>query len=305
MADIRLFAKHFERFSWVSENVGERELIGSGVFKGFTDVKGFASDVEVLTSVGWLGFADVKNVLLGERELFDRMVVEYNHFVAVNGSGEGFPFDDFVYVPLLVASVAPYDFVVPVEGKVSDGVSEGGRVVFVQPSGFSEWVYGRSLVEVKLRGLDFSGSMYADVVAKRRWREGYGFVSLNDVYNNRYGGYFYLMLNRFNVDVGGGFVPQLGEVLNGFTPHMVVGSDVFVSGRGAEVVPVKNTSLVKRFNDRVFNVSVEPYHSVIVRKGRERRVDGSLSVRPLLGKPVVVGDSVDKNVLLSVSGRRK
>lgn len=296
MADISMFGQHFANFGWVKEDVAQRETVGVGVFSGYTDVRGFADYMEVLTSVGWVSFSVLKDILIGEERLYQKFETDLAHHLATGGSRNTFPVSEYVYTPLLVASVSPYSF--KFDGKVSEGVGSGGRVVFVQPTGFSEWVYERPAVSVKMRGLDFVGSVYGDVVAKKRWREEYGFVSLDALNSNRYGGYYYTLLNRFSKDVGGGFVPSLGNVLDGFVPLMKVASDVYVSGRGAVVNPVDNVSTVKEYSGSMFNVIVEPYHTVIVRRERERRVDGSVGNRPLSGKPVVVGDGFDKNVFV-------
>lgn len=286
MADIRLFGSHFEGFRFIDDNVAERPLHVDGKVKGNVDVKGFPKDTEVLTSRGWVAFPVLGEWLRAEYDLWERFVGGFNYHKALGLGVDSFPVNDFVYDPVLVASVSPYDF--SEEGKVS----LGGKVVFVQPSGFACWWYNKPVARIKMRGIDLRFTQYADVVARKRWKGGYGFVSMNDVVANRYGGYFYLMLNRFSRDIGGGFNPNIiGGVLDGFKPLQILETQLSVVGRGAEVVPADYVTRYNGFVGEMFNVFVEPFHNVIVRKEKDRLVDGSFTKRAHSGKPTVVGDA--------------
>jgi hypothetical protein len=346
LTDVGLFGKQWSQFVFTDEDFTER--VDVGVNSGLVRAKGVTSDMEVLTSRGWLLFPEVRDILLDEREQF----ISFNSLVAgaksLGVSGGGVDLEGarnrFNYEPLLVASVSPYQF--DEVGKKRLGQS--GRLVFVQPSGFHQWLYARSVVRVKMRGIDARMTPFLDVVAKRKYRPGYGFVKANDMYENRYGEYFYLGLNKFSRSIGetftpgkahimdvkvldwwedslrkafggsssvgrrnilegfvnrvrvdttnsfranSGLVPGLDDVVSSFLPNVVVPTEVFVEGRGAEIVPADYVTRYSGYNDFVFNVTVEPYHTIVVRKHKPDE-----SERKWVGKPFVVGDYSNKDV---------
>lgn len=344
VADIALFGSHFDSFVWVDEDLsGVGEV---GVNSGLAKARGFTVDTEVLTSEGWLLFSEVRERLLAERVLWE----SYSAFVASLGGGSVSSVDRVLldefrlgFVPLLVASVSPYVF--DVESK--ERVGDSGRLVFVQPSGFQQWLYSRSLVRVKMRGLDLRMTTFADVVGKRKYRDGYGFVRANDLYENQYEEYFYLLLNKFSRSVGevfkpgkahimsetilgwwesmlrsnvgdgdvfaetllsrfmsrsrvedtnvfragSGHVPGLEDVVSSLLPGVVVPTEVFVEGRGAEVYPKEYATRYTGYRDYVYNLLVPPYNNIVVRKHKPED-----SERKWVGKPVVVGDGSVKGV---------
>ncbi len=277
MADVSLFGEHFGSFVFSS-----LDLTGEGVkgkSSGIVNVKGFTSDTEVLTSRGWLLFEDLYEVLLNEKYLWDKFVVARDAF----GGGAG----GDVFDPILVATVAPYRF----DEVRRERLFDSGEVFFTQPTVFHHWVFNRLLVRVKLRGIDVRMSQYADVVGKRKFRGEYSFIDGNTLYENQYEEYFYLLLNRFSKAIGENYNPKLfGEKLVGYKPREFVRAKFHVMGRGAEVYPTEYVTRYSGYVGDVYNVSVPPYNTLIVRKMRERTGSGDLSERPWVGKPIVVGD---------------
>jgi hypothetical protein len=345
VTDIALFKEHFGNFEWV-----EDDLTGStenGQNSGLVRVKGFTADTEVLTSSGWLLFPEVKDILLAEKAAWDA----FDSFMS-SAAELGVEPDEgllqrlrFSFKPLLVASVSPYKF----NEELKERVTGSGEVVFVQPSGFYEWLYNRNIVRVKMRGIDIRVTPSVEFVAKRKFREGYGFVKANDVYENQYEEYFYLFLNRFNrmitetfkpgkahimssdvlawwdgllrstlreaglrskshaaivtafrgkagLDSDGrvtvsGVGPGLEGVVESYLPDSLVPVSVNVEGRGAEVFPKQYATRYSGYRDFVYNVTVPPYGTLIVRKHKPAD-----SERKWIGKPVVVGDASMKSV---------
>lgn len=299
LADLRLFGEHYKSFIFFDEDLLEKDLSKS--FTGITDVKGFTYDTEVLTSRGWMLFSDLYDVLLEEFVLWERFSKAYSSHLELRVVDE-FDMSGFVFDPILVASVSPYVF----DEDLKERVGDSGRVVFVQPTGFYHWRYNRLITSVKLRGISLRMSQYADVVGRKRFRDDYGFVDVNSVYGNRYGEYYYLLLNKFTHNIGDAFNPKLfGEKLDGFVPDGLVGTDIYVKGRGAEVYPSEYVTRYNGYSGDLYNVTVLPYKSLIVRKERDKLVSGADSVRAFAGKPTVVGDASNKHVYSGVGYRRR
>ena len=290
MADIRLFGNHFDKFTFFDEDLLEKDISKS--FTGITDVKGFTYDTEVLTSRGWMLFSDLYDVLLEEYMLWGKFSATYASHIELGNKGE-FDMSLYKYDPLLIATVSPYGF----DEESKSAVEGSGRIFFAQPDGFYHWAYNRLITAVKLRGVSMRMSQYADVVARKRFKSEYEFVDANAMYGNRYSEYYYLLLNKFSKNIGENFNPKLsGNKLDGFSPSTLVGTDIFVKGRGAEVYPSQYVTRYNGYSGDLYNVTVAPYHTVIVRKERDKLVSGEESARAWSGKPVVVGDASNKNV---------
>lgn len=299
VADLRLFGEHYKSFVFFDEDLLEKDISKS--FTGIKDVKGFTYDTEVLTSRGWMLFSDLYDVLLDEFVLWERFAAAYASHLELRVDGE-FDMSGFVFDPILVGTVSPYVF----DEDLKERVGGSGRLFFVQPTGFYHWRYNRLITSVKLRGIQLRASQYADVVGRKRFREEYGFIDLNSVYGNRYGEYYYLLLNRFTHNVGENFNPKLsGKKLDGYSPEGLVGTDIFVKGRGAEVYPSEYVTRYNGYSGDLYNVTVEPYKSIVVRKEKDKLVGGGDSARAWAGKPTVVGDASNKHVFSGVGYRRR
>ena len=283
MADVSLFERHFDSFVFSSLDLSGEGVKGKS--SGISNVKGFTSDTEVLTSRGWMLFEDLYEVLLNEKYLWDKFVVARDAYRDA-GSLDALVRDS-VFDPILVATVSPYSF----DEEKRERLFDSGEVFFTQPTAFHHWVFNRLLVRVKLRGIDVRMSQYADVVGKRKFRSEYSFIDGNTLYENQYEEYFYLLLNKFSKAIGENYNPKLfGEKLEGYQPREFVRANFHVTGRGAEVYPTEYVTRYSGYVGDIYNVSVPPYNTVIVRKMRERTLTGDLSERPWVGKPIVVGD---------------
>lgn len=234
MADISLFGNHFGSFARVVEDyalLGSDRVVGRN--NGLKNVKGYTDDMEVLTSRGWLLFEQVGDILLEEQRQWEDWVALQSSVKSLGvdfGGDPAYVRTRYSYDPLLVASVSPYQYDegVNVGGNVGKGgtglrrpgrpagvtaesellKSAGtGRVVFVQPTGFYQWNYDRPTLRLKMRGVDVTGTMWADYPVKRKYKPGYQFMRATKMYEVKYPEYFYLVLNKFSMDVGKDFVP--------------------------------------------------------------------------------------------------
>lgn len=88
-----------------------------------------------------------------------------------------------------------------------------------------------------------------------------------------------------------GFGPGLDAVAESYVPQSLIPVNVHVEGRGAEVFPKQYATRYTGYRDSVFNLSVEPYKTLVVRKHKPAD-----SERKWIGKPVVVGDASVKSV---------
>ena len=354
MSDIAFFKKHFDELQITIDDLTEKGDVG--VNSGLAKAKGYSVDTEVLTSEGWLLFPAVKDRLLAEMEMF-KIYSTYASSRAElsNGDSGNKVFGDeellrqyrYSYIPLLVASATPYDF----NESTKERVGKSGRIVFTQPIGFHEWLYSRNIVRIKMRGIDVRMTPYAEIIAKRKYRNGYGFVKANDLYENKYGEYFYLGLNKFTRSISEKFTPikahifsegviswwdnilrktfissdgqitpehkeiltawenrntvetlnairantghilGLADIAGSYLPNSIIPSEIFVEGRGAEIIPNEYATRYAGYRDYVYNLSTLPYRNIIIRKHKPDE-----SERKWLGKPLVVGDGSDKGM---------
>jgi len=290
MADIGLFDSHYDSFVFSSKDLtGEGE---KGKSSGIVNVKGFTSDTELLTSRGWMLFDDLHEVLLEEKIVWERFVALRESYRELGKLSE-FVSSETLFDPILVATVSPYAY----DEVKKEQVFDSGEVFFTQPTGFHHWVFNRLIVRTKLRGIDIRMSQYAEVVGKKKFRDEYSFIDGNTLYENQYEEYFYLLLNKFSKNIGETYNPKLfGDKLASYKPREFIRTNVHVVGRGAEVYPSEYVTRYSGYLGDIYNVTVPPYGSLIIRKEREKTVSGDVSERPWVGKPVVVGDASNKFV---------
>lgn len=271
-------------------------------------VRGYPVGFEILTEVGWVGFEDLFNgELLGLEVPF-----KGNGFAV-----PGFAIKDRVWGQWLVGGSFP---------RVASVNPVDGMLVFVKPSRFQMFEYDGRLAWVKMKGVDFMCSLFTDLWVKPKYGRGWKFVLADDVVRagNNVGMNFQL-LNKFNVDMYGFWSPGNANVLGsqvvlpslaGREPVVGVESSVQVLlGSPIVLYPKKHIkrervwnhfeySTVDEFGRKVvsdrlrgevqmFNVVVEPFHNIVVRK---KRADDNPRT-PWVGSPVVVGDGLDKSLL--------
>lgn len=201
-----------------------------------------------------------------------------------------------------------------------------GEVVFVRPKRFMYFLYDGRLVHLKMKGVDMVTSLFSDWWLHPKYARGWKFVLADDVVRNVHGNAHYGLLNKFNRDMYGWWSPErdlLGESLlpiPGGESMSVLRSDVkcFIDAP-ILVYPKKHVKRKRVWDlfeyssvgadgsrvvvDRVrvdvplFNVDIEPFHNIIVRRGRKDENPRTLWV----GGPVVMGDGLDKSEL-RVSG---
>lgn len=215
MTDIELFRKHFTGFTFTDEDVSEKVEVGQS--SGLSKAKGYTADTEILTSLGWMLFPQVKEILENEMSMF----TTYNDYVQTRNelnktNPKGLNDGGYVntlrynYAPLLIASITPYSY----DEQVKSRVGDAGRVIFTQPTGFHQWFYTRNIVRIKMRGIDVRMTPYAEIVAKKKYRNGYTFVKTNDMYENQYEEYFYLGLNKFSRSISENFTPNKAHIMS-------------------------------------------------------------------------------------------
>lgn len=266
--------------------------------------RAFPEGVELLTEFGWVPFSVFYN---------DRFLGAPVPFKGNKRGVPGFGVKDLVWGQWECSQEFP---------RVGSVDPSTGDVVFVRPSRFTFFQYEGRLVHVKLRGVDMLTTAFADWWLKPKYGRGWRFVLGDDVVRNTQGNY--QLLNKFNVDMYGEWSPQeylggavdlRGSVSSGRLDALGSELKVFVDSPivffprksvrrkrvwdlfGFDVVDPETGRKVEVDRVRVdvpsFNVIVEPFHNVIVRRGRKDDNPRTLWV----GGPVVFGDGLDKSEL--------
>jgi hypothetical protein len=204
-----------------------------------------------------------------------------------------------------------------------------GEVVFVRPSRFIYYNYSGRLAHIKMKGVDFLSTLFADLWLKPKYARAWKFVIADDTIRNNHSSANYFLLNKWSVDMYGWFDPS--PYMTNRVSLDTVGVGDKVEGVGSSIkclidVPItmypkkhaKRERVWNFFNyshvgpdgvkvivDRVrtevacFNVDIAPYHNLIIRRARKDDNPRTLWI----GSPVVVGDGSDKS-LLRVEGTK-
>ena len=235
--------------------------------------RAFPQRMEILTEHGFYDFADLDNADLFEEEVAHEVLTSTTR--RATGPQPAFWLhmlnDDFPRV----ATVHP----------------ETGEVSYVRPSLFRIFEYGDRLVQLKMKGVDVAATEHAEYWLKARYGRSWRFVPGSSVFRNRQvEGAYYFLNDKFNQSLYGEYSP-----LRGLQAAL---------DRPIQLFPMRHTrrtptaTFVGRTHATgagslplVYNVDVEPWHTIIVRKGR---ADANPRT-PWVGNPVIAGDGSDKS----------
>jgi len=198
-----------------------------------------------------------------------------------------------------------------------------GKIFFVRPTRFMYYQYSGKLFWLKAKGVDIFSTLFTDLWLKPKYSRVWNFVLADDAVRTSYSTANYFLINKFNYDMYGHWSPEklLGDevalrTIGNRPDALALTSDIKASIEAPiTVYPKKHTKRERIWNhykymflspegkmveaDRirtevpVYNVDIEPYHNLIVRKARKDENPRTLWV----GGPIVVGDGCDKSVL--------
>ena len=274
--------------------------------------RAYPEGTEVLTDVGWVDFASLYNSQLLGKEI---------PFMGNGRKQPGFQMNELLWGQWATKAAFPrFATMNPANGEVS----------FVRPGRFIYYNYSGRLAHIKMKGVDILTTLFADMWLKPKYGRAWKFVLADDVIRNVHSSANYQMVNKFSVDMYGLYSPQ--EELGSSIELPVIGVDkkpvdaVSSSLRAFIDAPItlypkrhakrervwnfyshnfiaNDGSLVEvdRIRSEVgcFNVDIDPYHNLIIRRGRKDNNPRTLWI----GGPVVVGDGSDKS-LLRVEGTK-
>lgn len=270
-------------------------------------VRGWVGRFELLTELGWVRLdALYRNDLLSGEVPFEGRAVHANMFPARDVVWGQWRVNPSTFPR--VASVNPVN----------------GEVLFVRPTRFQFWLVEdeEKLVTVKTRGIDLTSSRHADHLVLPRYGRGWKFQTGDDVVRaGRTGAVAqFRYMNKFSHDLYGWFDPATvmeGDralaAADGSRISGVVGSSLRADVSNPILVRAEKAVAWLRADRhpdvsmdaggvRVFNLHVPPFHTVVVRKGR----DTDDPRERWIGSPTVVGDGSDKSVIrhLQVAGAK-
>ena len=243
--------------------------------------RAFPEGTEVLTEHGFYLFEDLHN-----DDLFESEVLHEGKGLPQSWKAKDLPYT--LYKPNAsfprVASVNPAT----------------GEVAYATPSLFRTFVYDGLLSQIKMKGVDILSTAHAEILLKNRYGRNWNFVLADDISRNKDSLQYYL-LDKFNQDLYGEYAPRQNLRSRLDAPitlypskhsHWLKIDDVFpffstdASGRRLKVDRT-------RTEINTFNVDVEPFHTLIIRRGRKDNNPRT----PWIGNPVVVGDGSDKSIM--------
>lgn len=268
--------------------------------------RAFPEGTEVLTESGWVDFRFLYNAeLLGEEI----------PFIGNGRKQPGFQMNELLWGQWATKPSFP---------RLATANPVSGDIVFVRPSRFIYYNYSGRLAHLKMKGVDILTTLFADMWLKPRYGRAWKFVLADDVIRNSHSSANYQLLNKFNHDMYGMWNPQ--PLLGASTQLDIIGVnkkpvEALTSSLKAfvdapiTVYPKKHAKRERIWNfysynyvaedgtyvevDRIktdvpcFNVDIDPYHNLIIRRGRKDNNPRTLWI----GGPVVVGDGSDKSVL--------
>lgn len=242
--------------------------------------RAFPEGTEVLTEHGFYLFEDLLNDDLFESE--------------VQHEGTGLP-------QSWKANELPYTLYKPNASfpRVASVNPKSGEVLYVAPSLFRTFVYDGFLSHVKMKGVDILTTRYADLLLKGKYGREWGFQLADNVSRSK-GTAHYFLLDKFNQDLYGEYEPRQNLQVRMDAPITLIPAKHALWKKIDDVFPYYSTDASGRRLkiDRVrtdittFNLDVEPFHTLIIRRGRKNNNPRT----PWVGNPVVVGDGSDKSV---------
>jgi hypothetical protein len=90
-----------------------------------------------------------------------------------------------------------------------------------------------------------------------------------------------------------GNVPGLEDIVLSYLPQSIIPTEINLEGRGAEIYPSEYITRYTGYKGSVYNLTVPPYKTLIVRKHKPDEGDNRWK---WIGKPVVVGDASNKHL---------
>lgn len=267
--------------------------------------RGYPQGTEVLTERGWVLLEDLySGKLLGDEV----------PFIGNGRNAPGFAMKELEWGQWEVTDSFP---------RLATMNPHDGKVFFVRPSRFMYYNYSGKLFWLKAKGVDIFSTLFTDLWLKPKYSRVYNFVLADDMVRTSYSTANYFLVNKFNYDMYGHWSPE--NLLGAEVPLRTIGTGADVLALGSDLVALVNSPITiypKRHTKReriwnhfkyvffsssgelveadrlrtevpVFNVDIEPYHNLIIRKARKDDNPRTLWV----GGPVVVGDGCDKSVL--------
>jgi hypothetical protein len=169
---------------------------------------------------------------------------------------------------------------------------------YVHPQLFRVFTYDGFLSHIKMKGVDILSTRYADLFLKGKYGRDWRFTLADNV--SRAAAQYYLV-DKFNQDLYGEYAPRENLAARLDTPitllpekhaHWRKINDLFPYVGRNEAGHKVATDIVRR-EIETFNVDVEPYHTIIIRRARKDNNPRT----PWIGNPVVVGDGSDKSLM--------
>lgn len=243
--------------------------------------RAFPEGTEVLTEHGFYLFEDLLNDDLFEGE------VEH----AGKGLPQSWKTDDLPYT--LYKPGANFPRVASVDPKT-------GAVVYATPTLFRSFVYDGFLSQIKMKGVDILTTRYADLLLKGKYAREWSFTLADNVSRHKASGSNYLLLDKFNQDLYGEYEPREGLRVRLDAPITLYPMKHAVWRKVDDLFPLYAVDAAghrqkidrTRTEINVYNVDIEPHHTLIIRRGRKNNNPRT----PWIGNPVVVGDGSDKSV---------
>jgi hypothetical protein len=139
---------------------------------------------------------------------------------------------------------------------------------------------------------------------KGKYQRDYKFVLAENVARNKAPNSYYFLIDKFNQDLYGDYEPQENLYADINSPITVKPSthskwEKIEKLYEYTTMDPQTGRMVKsdrvRREVEVFNIDIEPYHTLIVRRSKPRVPRDPF--RPWVGNPVVVGDGSDKSLI--------